>query len=176
MEYEALAGGGVFWHRPVFFVALAFVIFVVLFGRKLWTALAAMLDARATAIKKDLAEAAQLRQEAERMLADAKKQRETALADAKRMLDYAREEAARVAAAAAADAEAAGKRRERMAMDRIAAAEQAAVREVRVAAAEVAAAVAQQMISEQLSPETDASLIDRAIAQLPAALVRPRAA
>ena len=174
MQMEALTGA--FWLKPVFFVALAFVIFVVLFGKKLWAALTGLLDARAAAIKKDLAEAAQLRREAEGMLAEAKSQREMALRDAKRMLDYAKEEAARVAETSRADAAAAGKRRERMAMDRIAAAEQAAVREVRVVAAEVASAAAEKMIADNLSADADAHLIDRAIAGLPGALATQRAA
>ena len=93
-------------------------------------------------------------------------------AEAKRMLEYAHEEALRVAATARADAEAAGRRRERLAMDRISAAEQAAVRDVRVTAAEVASAAAERMIAEGLTADADAALIDRAISGLPAALVR----
>ena len=174
MQMEALSGA--FWHKPVFFVAVAFVIFVVLFGKRIWSALAAMLDARTAAIKRDLAEAAQLRREAEGMLAEARSQREVALADAKRMLEYAREEAGRVAVTAKADAETAARRRERMAMDRIAAAEQAAIRDVRVAAAEVASAAAEKLIAEGFTGDDDAHLIDRAIAGLPAALVTQRAA
>lgn len=168
MQYEAFSG--VIWLKSVFWVTVAFVIFFVLFGRKLWVALAGMLDNRAETIRRELAEAAQLRREAEAMLAEARGRREAALAEAKRMLASAHAEAERVAAATASEAEAAAQRRERMALDRIAAAEKAAVAEVRVAATEVAAAAAQQVIARTLTPDVDAGLIDHAIAGLPSAL------
>ena len=100
-----------FWSDPRSFVALAFVIFFVLFGRKIWTALTAMLDKRADEVRAELAEAQRLRQEAETMLRDANAQREAAVADAQRLLTGAKAEAARLAAAAAAEAEASAKRR-----------------------------------------------------------------
>jgi len=166
----AEAFSGVFWMRPVFWVTVAFVVFFVLFGRRIWGIAVAALDARGEAIRRELAEATQLRREAEALLADARSRREAAIADAKRVLESAQAEATRVAAAMAADAEASAQRRERMALDRIAAAEQAAVHDVRIAAAEVATAAAQQVIAAGLTPEADAGLIDQAIAGLPAAL------
>jgi F-type H+-transporting ATPase subunit b len=168
MNFELLSGA--FWMRPVFWVAVAFVIFFVLFGRKLWAVLATMLDGRITAIQQELAEAASLRREAEAMLQDAQAQREAALASAARMLDYAREEAARVSASTYAEAEAAAMRRERMALDRISAAEIAALREVRVAAVDIATIAAEQVIRQILGDTADAVLVDRAISEIPYAL------
>ena len=103
---------------------------------------------------------------------DAQSRREAALTDARAMLTAAHAEAARVAEQARTDAEAAGRRREQLAMDRIAAAEKAAVTDVRLAAADIAARAAQEVIAATLSAEGDAPLIDRAIAGLPAALTR----
>jgi F-type H+-transporting ATPase subunit b len=157
-------------------VALAFILFFVLFGRKLWSALAAMLDDRATKVRAELEEAARLRREAEAMLKEAEQRRAEALAEAKALIEGAQAEAARAAAAAAAEAEASAKRREQMALDRIAAAEKAAVDEVRLTAADVATAAARQVIAEGLSPDADAHLIDHAITQLPSALAQRRAA
>ena len=161
---------------PKTWIAVAFVIFCVLFGRKIWTALTGVLDRRAETIRAELDEAARLRAEAEAMLRDARAQRETALADAKSLLEGARAEAARVAEAARAEAQAAAGRRERMAMDRIAAAEKAAVSDVRLAAADIAARAAERVIAANLSPEAGAGLVDRAIQGLPAALSGRRAA
>ena len=73
---------------------------------------------------------------------------------------------------AAVDAEAAGRRREKMAMDRIAAAEKAVITDISLAAADIAARAAQEVIAATLSGELDAPIIDRAIAGLPAALAR----
>jgi F-type H+-transporting ATPase subunit b len=165
-----------FLANPRTWVGLAFVIFVVLFGSRLWKALTGMLDKRTEAIKAELEAARQLRLEAETMLADATKQRATALADAKALLDGARAEAARLSRTAAADAEAGARRREKMAMDRIAAAEKAAVDDVRHAAADVAAIAAERVIRDNLGAEADGKLVDHAIASLPTALAPRRAA
>ncbi|HVZ10646.1 F0F1 ATP synthase subunit B [Rhodopila sp.] len=161
--------------EPVTWVVGAFVVFFILFGRILWRALAGMLDNRAALVRAELEEAAKLRTEAEAMLRDAEKQRVDALAEAKALIDGAKAEAARVAAATTAEAEASARRREQMAMDRIAAAQKAAVDEVRLAAADVATEAARQVIAEGLSAEGDASLIDQAIMQLPSALARKAA-
>lgn len=169
-------------HEPGFFaeprnwVLIAFVLFFVLFGRKLWSALAGMLDDRAARVRTELDEAARLRQEAEAMLRDAEARRAEALRDAQALIEGAKAEAGRVAAAAAADAEQAARRREQMAMDRIAAAEKAAVDEVRLTAAEVATVAARQVIAEGLSADADARLIDHAISELPSALASRRLA
>ena len=171
MEHEAS-----FFAEPRNWVVLAFILFFVLFGKKLWTPLAAMLDARAAAVKAELEEAARLRREAEAMLRDAEKQRADALTEAKAFIEGARAEADRLAAAAAAEAEASAKRREQMAIDRIAAAEKAAVDDVRLAAVDVATTAARQVLAEGLSAEADSGLIDQAITQLPSALAARRAA
>ncbi len=165
-----------FFANPRSWVAIAFVIFLVLFGKKLWTALAAMLDKHAATIRADLDEAQRLRKEGEAMLADAKTRREAAIAEAKTLIESAHAEAQRVAAQAGIDAEAASRRHEKTALERIAAAEKAAVTEVRLAAADIAARAAEQVIAATLTAEADAPLVDRAIAGLPAALTRARAA
>ena len=162
--------------EPRTYIALAFIIFWAIFGRKLWGAVVGMLDKRAADIRAELDEASRLRSEAEAMLQDAKVQREQALKDAQAMLQHARTEAAQVAEAARAEAAEAAKRRQRMAMDRIGAAEKAAVAEVRQAAAEIAARAAEQVIAEGFGPEADAPLVDRAIQGLPSALSGRRAA
>src|ERR1700692_2578833 len=116
---------GSFFAEPRNWVVLAFFLFFILFGKKLWGALANILDARAAAVKAELEEASRLRREAESMLRNAEKQRADALLEAKTLIEGARPEANRLSAAAAAEAEASAKRREQMAVDRIAAAEKA---------------------------------------------------
>ncbi len=165
-----------FFADPVNWVLLSFILFFVLFGRKLWAALAGMLDDRAATVKAELDEAAKLRQEAEAMLREAETRRSEAVAEAKALIEGAKAEAGRVAAAAAAEAEASAKRREQMAMDRIAAAEKAAVDEVRHTAAEIATVAARQVIAEGLTTDAGATLIDNAISQLPNAMAARRAA
>lgn len=161
---------------PRSWVGIAFIIFFVIFGRKLWGVLTAILDKRAETIRSELDEAARLRREAEAMLADAKAQRVAARRDAEAMIARAHEEAARVAEVARADAFAAATRRERTAMDRIAAAEKAAVTDVQLAAATIAARAAGDVIEHTFDATADAPLIDRAISGLSVALSDRRAA
>ena len=156
--------------EPEFWVFVSFVIFFVLFGRRLWASVIGMLDSRATSIRAELAEAQRLRAEAEAMLTQAQQARTEALAEAEQVLARSRIEAAQVAQAAAADAEASGKRRERVALDRIGAAEKAAVTEVRQAAADVATNAARQVIAQGLGHDTETAILDQAIADLPRAL------
>jgi len=165
-----------FFADPRNWVIIAFFLFFIIFGRKLWSALTQMLDDRGAKVRVELEEAARLRQEAEAMLRDAEARRADALREAKALIDGAQAEAARVAAAASAEAEAAAHRREQMAMDRIAAAEKAAVDEVRLTAVDVATAAARQVIAEGLTADADSQLIDHAITQLPSALAARRVA
>ena len=165
-----------FFGNPRTWIGLAFIIFYLIFGRKLWAAITSMLDKRAVDIQAELNEASRLRAEAEKMLQDATAQREQALQDAQAMLEHARAEAAQVAETARADAAEAALRRERMAMDRIGAAEKAAVTDVRQAAAEIAARAAEQVIAQGFGADADAQLVDRAIQGLPSALAGRRAA
>ncbi|MFC3124124.1 F0F1 ATP synthase subunit B [Pseudoroseomonas globiformis] len=159
-----------FWLNPTFWVAVSFIIFVVLLGRTMWNKATEALDARAAKIRADLDEAARLRAEAEAMRRKAEADSRAAAAEAEALIARARGEAERMAAATQAEAEASAKRRERMAMDRIQAAEASAVNEVRHAAAEIASAAAQQVIAQHLDAESDAKLIDAAVADLPRSL------
>ena len=161
---------------PSLWVSVAFTIFFLIFGRKLWVAVTGVLDKRAIQIRNELDEAARLRREAEALLVEAKARREAALRDAEVMLASARQEAARVGEAARAEAAAAASRRERMALDRISAAEKAAITDVRLAAADVAARAAGEVIAHGFDAEADGHLIDQSIQSLPAALSGRRAA
>ena len=165
-----------FFAEPRNWVILAFFLFFIIFGKKLWGALAGMLDARAASVRAEMDEAARLKSEAQAMLKEAEAARAKAQTDAKTLIDGASAEAQRVAEASRAETEASARRREQMALDRIAAAQKQAVDEVRTAAAELATIAARQVIAEGLSPEASAALIDQAIAQLPAALAARRAA
>ena len=165
-----------FFADPRSWVAIAFILFFVLLGPKLWKVAVAMLDKRAETIRRELAEAERLRAEAEAMLEDANARRAQAISEATALLEGAKREAARLAALAATDAEQAARRREKMAMERISAAEKAAVDEVRLAAADVAAAAAKTLIIENLSADAGSAIVDRAIAQLPQSLSARRVA
>ena len=161
-----------FFTEPPNWVAAAYIVFFLLVGRRLWSVITGLLDARTNSIRAELNDVKRLREEAETLLRDATARRLAAIDEAKTLLEGARAEAARLAAAAAAEARAAAARRERMALERIDAAEKSALYEVRVAAAEIAGAAAERVIRADLTSKADMALIDRAIGGLPAALGR----
>ena len=165
-----------FFADPLHWVVISFVLFFLLFGKKLWGALAGMLDARTASVRAEIDEASRLKAEAEAMLKDAEATRAKAQTDARSLIEGATAEAARVAEATRQEAEASAKRREHMALDRIAAAQKQAIDEIRTAAAEMATIAARQVIAEGLSTDASNGLIDQAIARLPAALAARRAA
>ncbi len=156
--------------EPEFWVLVSFIIFFVLFGRKLWAGITNLLDGHARGIRAELAEVQRLRAEAAKMLADAQRARTDAIAEAEQVLARSRVEAAQLAQAAAAEAEASGRRRERLALDRIAAAEKSALDEVRQTAADIAIGAARQVISHGIGADRETALLDGAIADLPRAL------
>ncbi len=69
MEYQAFHN--VPWEHGSFWVFVAILIFALLAGRRIVSALTTMLDARTNQVAEQLAEAARLKQEAEAMLAEA---------------------------------------------------------------------------------------------------------
>ncbi len=153
-------------HEPEFWVAVAFVIFVVLAWKPLAKMVTAGLDDRSNKIRTDLERAAKLREEAQALLADYQKKQRDALKDAESIVAAAKAEAERLSAQAAADLETTLKRREQLALQRIAQAEQQALADVRAAAVDVAMAAAGKLLSEKLDPARQDALIEGAIKEL----------
>jgi F-type H+-transporting ATPase subunit b len=155
------------FHDPELAVAIAFVVAVALIAKKLWAALAAMLDTRAARIKADLDEAQKLRDEAQRTLAQFQRKQRDALQEAEAIVAHAREESQRYAERAQRELEAAIERRERLAAERVALAEAKAIAEVRNTAVDIAISAARRVIAERLGDAQRNSLVDQAIAELP---------
>ncbi len=170
MEYQAFHN--LPWLHGSFWVFVAIIIFALLAGRKISSALTGLLDARTAAVAAALKEASALKAEAEAMLSGAKQAQAQAMQDAADIVTNAKAEAARLAAALAAEAHATAARRERMATDRIKAAEAAALAEIRATAIDVAAAASHALLREGFGAEGDAARVDAAIAALPGALRR----
>ncbi len=168
MEYHALTL--LPWITGTFWVTAAVVVFALIFGRRIASPVSKMLDARAGGVRAALDEAAQLKAEAQAMLADAKRRQEQAVSDAKQIVEFAHAEAARMAEDLTKEAEATATRRKQMAMDRIAAAEKAALQEVSNIAVDVAAAAVAQLLRNGFAADKADALIDHAITGIPAAL------
>jgi F-type H+-transporting ATPase subunit b len=147
-----------------FVVTLGFLVFVgIILYYKVPALIGRMLDARAETIRKELADARALRDEAQALLASYEKKQKEVAAQADRIVAQARDEASRAAAAAKDEIHASVARRLAAATDKIAAAEQAAIREVRDRAISVATSAAQEVVAGQMTAARGNALIDEAI-------------
>ena len=147
-------------------VGLLIFLGIVIFGAKAPKLINANLDAQSAKIQSDLDEAARIREEAQRLLADLKAERTRAEAQAKDMLAAAEEQAALYAADAKAKLDESLARRQLMAERRIANAEAQAAAEVRDAAADLAVAAAEVVLTNRLAAMTTDPMIDGALGQL----------
>jgi F-type H+-transporting ATPase subunit b len=153
--------------NPGGWVALAMiVVFAIMLWQKVPAAVAKALDKKIDAIRTQLAEAEDLRKEAEALKAEYAAKAAAADQEAAAMVERARHEADAMIQKARKDADAMVERRTRMAEEKIAAEQRAAVQQLRAAAADAATRAAAQLIAQRLDQDADSALIDRAIEDL----------
>jgi F-type H+-transporting ATPase subunit b len=158
---------GGFFAQPELWVGVAFFLFFALAGKALWKRIADMLDKRAAAIAKALADAERLRDEALKAKLEAERTLAQATTEGGAILQHAQEEAQRMQARAAANLETAIALREQQALDRIAQSEAAAAKHVRDTAVDVALTATRSLLREQVGSGRTGALIEEAIAELP---------
>jgi F-type H+-transporting ATPase subunit b len=163
---DAAAEHGSFFSEPESWVAIAFLLFVILLGKILWTQLTALLDKRSTAIATALADAERLRSEAHAAKDAAERTLAQATAEAEGILGQAREEVSRMQARAAQSLQNAIALREQQALDRIAQSEAAANKHVRDLAVDTALAATRSLLRDQVGSGRSND-IDQALAELP---------
>ena len=123
MQYEAFHSG--FWATGTFWVTVAVLLFLLVFGARILRGINSGLDNRAAGIRGALEEAQRLRREAEVMLQEAERRQKDAIETARRLMADASTRAARLSAELAREAAAANERREAVVTERIAAAQAA---------------------------------------------------
>lgn len=148
------------------YVGVTLFFLIAIFGAKAHKQVLIALDQQIADTRKSLDEAAAIRAEAEKVLADAKAQQAASAKDAKALLDHAKEEAKAIVAKAEADTVALVARREKMAQDKIGAAERAAVEALKARAAAAATGAARELIAANHNAKADKGLVDEAIAGL----------
>lgn len=147
-----------------FWVAVAFFIFVgILIYMKVPGAIAASLDQRADAIRKELDEARRLREEAQDLLADYQQKQRRADDEAKAIVEQAEREALSIKQQAEKALQESIERRSRMAEEKIARAEAQALTEVRGAVIEAATTAAERVLASRVKGDTAGGLVDQAI-------------
>jgi F-type H+-transporting ATPase subunit b len=152
---------------PEFWVAISFVIFVVLVAKLgAFKALGTGLDKRGIRIAGELAEAKRLRVEAETLLASYEKRRQEAEAEATAIIAQAKVEAERLAKEAEGKLSDFVARRQKAAEEKIAQAEADATREVRSAAAEAAIRASEIVLRVRSSGEAGRSLLAKSLDEI----------
>jgi len=159
-------GSEAFYEHPTFWVAVAFVLFFVLFGKKMVGVIGAMLDERSAAILSQIDEATRLREEAQDMLASYEKKQHEALKEAESIVKAAKEEALRLAAEASEQLDHNLKRSEQLASDRIAQAQAQAIAEVKGMAVDIAMSASKRILESDISATKANALVDDAIKNL----------
>jgi F-type H+-transporting ATPase subunit b len=148
------------------YVGLTIFILLAIFVGKAPKKITEALDKRIADTRAELDRARAIREEAEKLLADAKARTAASANDAAAIVAHAEQEAAALIAKAETDAKELTQRRTKMAEDKIAAAERAAVAEVRAKAAQAAAAAAGSIIAATHGADADKPLVDQTISAL----------
>lgn len=149
---------------PETWVAIAFVILMVLFGYLgVFKSAMTALDHRAARIKAELDDATRLKQEAAKVLADYKARSATAEREAADIIANAKSEAERIATEAKAKMEDFVARRTKTAESKIALAEAQALADVRAAAAEAAVQAASTILSQSVKGQVADDLLAKGI-------------
>ena len=152
---------------PTFWVAVAFVVFVVLVFKPIKGALIGGLDAKIAEIRQEVEEAEKLREEAQSLLANYQRQQRQAIQDAEGIVARAKEEAERHRAEADEAMKDMVRRQEEQAREKIAQAEAAAIQEVRSMSVELAMAAAEKLLADRLAGDEGSRLIDNSIEDIP---------
>lgn len=149
---------------PETWVAIAFVILMVVFGYLgVFKSAISALDHRAARIKAELDDAARLKQEAAKVLADYKARSAMAEREAADIIANAKAEAERIATEAKAKMEDFLTRRTKTAESKIALAEAQALADVRAAAAEAAVQAASTILSQSVRGQVADDLLAKGI-------------
>ena len=172
MAGPALAAG---WSPSLrntdFVVLIAFVLFIgVLFYFKVPSLIGGLLDKRAETIRNELNEARKLREEAQELRASFERKKAEVKDQADRIVAKAKADAEAAAKQARIDLDASIARRLKAAEDQIASAEAGAIREVRNQAVAVSIEAARELIAKKLSEADAAKMIDESIATVDARL------
>lgn len=147
-----------FWAFAALLVFLGIVLYMKVPGM-----ISRSLDERADKIRKDLADAQRLREEAQQLLAEYQNRRKEAEQEAGDIIATAKREAAMLVSEAQKKTEEYVARREALAELKIGQAERDAVNEVRATAVDIAIEAARKLIGENVDAKTSAELFNSSL-------------
>ena len=154
---------GEFFSNPENWVALGFLAFIALVGKRAYAFIGSALDQRSAAIKSNLDEALRLREEAQSLLASYQRKQRDAIEETEAIVAHAREEAERQGQQGLEKLETALERRRKLALERISQAEAQALDVVRAKTVDMALDATRDFLSHELKGKQADALIDAAI-------------
>ena len=156
---------------PSLWVAISFVIFVIVFARPVWKFATIALDKRIKEIKDSIDEATKLREEAQDLLASNKRKVVAVEKEVDDIVNKAREEAENIKSKFGIDLETALKNRQKIANDRISQAESEAIESIKQINIEIAIKATEALLQQRVDSKENIKMIDEAIEELPDKLV-----
>ncbi|MGG7516445.1 F0F1 ATP synthase subunit B [Allorhizobium undicola] len=154
-----------------FFAFVGLILFLALIAYlKVPGMMAKALDSRAANIQAELDEARQLREEAQKLLADYQQKRKEAEEEAKAILAAAEREAAALTEEARQKTEEFVARRNAMSEQKIQQAEADAIKAVRAAAVDLAVAAAEKLLAQSATGDVQTALFQSSVGQVKARL------
>lgn len=148
---------------PAWISLAMLVVIAIIIWKKVPAAIGKALDSKIDVIREQLAEAEQLRKDAEALKAEYEVKAKSAEKEAAAIVDRAKHEAEAIVSQAKVNAEALIERRQRMAEEKIAAEERAAVESLRATAADAAREAAGRLIRERIDAKADEAIVGDAI-------------
>jgi len=151
---------------PMFIALAMIVVIAIVIWKKVPAAIGKALDSKIDVIRNQLAEAEQLRKDAEALKAEYEAKAKSADTEAATIIERAKHEAEAIVTQARTNADALVERRQRMAEDKIAAEERHAVEQLRATAADAARSAAAKLIRERHDAASDEALVADAIQRM----------
>jgi F-type H+-transporting ATPase subunit b len=153
-------------HNTNFWVAISFVLFILLAVKAGGKKITGALDSKIASIKAEIETAEKLRAETQSLLADIEQKQRDAQAEASRIVEAAKASARQIQLSAESDLDEAMARREAQLMDRLKRVEEKAMADIQNHAAELALQATREIVIKSMDNKTGSGLIDQAVASV----------
>lgn len=149
-----------------FWVAVSFIVFILLIIKPVGKIIVKMLDERSEKIKEELGQAIKLKEEAQMLLASYQRKQLETEDEARRIVENAEAEVKRATEAAKADLEASLNRRIEMSMRKVSGYESTVIHQVRNQAVEAAVAAVHALISDHMNDTIETKMVDKVVNEI----------
>ncbi|MDC0074481.1 F0F1 ATP synthase subunit B [Alphaproteobacteria bacterium] len=155
-----------FFNQAETWVAIAFILFIMLILKLGWKNIGKMLDDRAENIKKELDEARNLREEAQSLLADYQRKKRDAEKEASDIINFAKKEAENLITETKKKLEETLQRKSDLANEKIEMAYSQALQSAQTKAIDLAISLSKNLITDNIDASKKSEAIEESIAEI----------